>query len=217
MYLLSASRLQSMLSCINIALNARINHFLRLLAAGYRNSIIVQETFCWCSKSPSWKGVLINHTPRINQAEQLTAIFFIAAIFTVISAIAHTIGWNATSSWFACELIFRAACRERETKMIYMIHRETKIRSGDIFHVSHQGQEAFPSEPEGVSFNTDHFYNYSVSLCFWADSLHFSPMWLWMLAVALHSAFWIDTKWCTYNSIWSLHGSLPLRFHIPWK
>ena len=157
MYLLSASRLQRMLSCINITLNARINHFFLLFAAGDRNSTIVQETFCWCSKSPSWRCVLINHTHRINQAGQLTAIFFIAAIFTVISTITHTIGWNATSSWFACELIFRAACRERETEMIYTIHRETKIRSGDIFHISHQGQGAFPSELEGISFSTDHF------------------------------------------------------------
>ena len=158
MCLLSASRLQRKRSCINITRNARINHFLRLLAAGYRNSTIVPQTFCWCWKAPSWTGVLINHTPRINQAELLTAIFFIAAIFTVTSAITHTIGWNATPSWFACELIFRAACRERETEMIYTIHRETKLQSGDIFPVSHQGHGAFPSELEGISFSTDHFY-----------------------------------------------------------
>ena len=45
---------------------------------------------------------------------------------------------------------------------------------------------------------SDCFY-YSILLCFWANSLCFSLVWLQWMSAALHGAFWIPVKWCTYS------------------
>ena len=58
---------------------------------------------------------------------------------------------------------------------------------------------------------------YSTILCSQADSLHSCSMWFWMCDCSLFIAhFEYPPKWCTYSTIWLLHGWCHMNLLPSW-
>ena len=58
---------------------------------------------------------------------------------------------------------------------------------------------------------------YSAVLCFWADWLPSSCMWLWMSDCSfIQLDFEYLLKWCAYSAVWLLHGWCHMKLLPSW-